>query len=368
MLNKRIIIVLCFLGLFVESNSQKILDTTLIKSLILADDSSKLQIRQLSKEVGDLKLQVQKQQRQGFDKFTSSSEFLDAAINSANNLQSLILKESYRNKIASLNNPTSNELGFSLELEIQNALKPLLQKAKRTDANKFNQVVGSFLEAGKRSPISLFPAGNVFTSILGIVGSLTVKEKAIGQEDLNIFIKSIEKYFNEYERLYQSNLVFNRDMEQMKTKLNVLQDDIKLLMQDLILSLDKTIRRQQLKFLSSEELMLRYFDGKRIGDLLIKANNSKGQIQFPQDAIKSCKEIANNIQRIYNEYTIIYNNNFKEIKSIISDTRNISAMVDQIQLNKTLKDLETLYNESKSMDADNLRLKTLFDRLEFVIQ
>lgn len=40
------------------------------------------------------------------------------------------MKESYRNKIASLNNPTSNELGLSLEIEIGNALKHLLEKTK----------------------------------------------------------------------------------------------------------------------------------------------------------------------------------------------------------------------------------------------
>jgi len=365
MLTKKFLFLLCVVIVWLNVHGQKVPDSILIKNLMLADTANMRQMDQLRKELSDLKTQLQRQERQKFDKFIASSSFLDAAISSTNNLQSLVLKESYRNRIASLNNPTSNELGFNLEMEIQNALKPLLQKAKKTDTDKFGQVVQSFLETGKRSPVSLFPAGNVFTSIVGMVGSLTVKEKPISQEDLNIFIKSIEKYFNEYERLYQSNLQFNKDMEQIKSRLNLLQDDIRLLMQDLILSVDKTIKRQQLKSLSSEELMLRYFESKRISDLL---NNSKNQIQFPQDAIKSCKEIANNIQRIYNDYTLIYNNNFKEIKSIISDTKNISPMVDQIQLNKTLKDLESLYTESKTMDSDNLRLKTLFDRLEFVIQ
>lgn len=65
---------------------------------------------------------------------------------------------------------------------------------------------------------------------------------------------------------------------------------------------------------------------------------------------------------------MIYSNNFKEIRSIISDTKNVSVMVNQIQLNQTLREVEALYSESRTMDADNLRLKTLFDRLEIVIQ
>jgi len=359
-----IVMVTILLGQYANTALSQKTDSAFIKAMLLADADNKKQIQQLNRQVNDLKTQLQKQQRLGYDKFTNTSLFLDAAISSANNLQSLILKESYRNKIASLNNPTSNELGFNLEMEIQNAMKPLLAKTKKTNTNKFTQVVGSFLNAGKGG-LSLFPAGNVFTSIVGMAGNLTVQEKAIEQKDLDDFIKGIEKYFNQYERLYQSNVHFNSDMDKLKTKLKLLQSDIKLLLQDLCISLDKNLKRQQLKNLSTEELMLKYFDAKKILEQLNKGND---QVQYPQDAIKSIKETANNIQRIYEEYTTIYNNNFKEIKSIIADTKNVSAMVNQIQLNQTLRDLESLYTESKAMDADNLRLKTLFDRLEIVVQ
>lgn len=359
----KIIFILFCLSLLFNLSAQKLPDSTL-NNILQSNAEAKLQIQNLNKQVADLKLQLQKQQRIGYDKFTNTSLFLDAAISSANNLQALISKESYRNKIVSLNNPTSNELGFSLEMEIQTAMKPLLAKTKKTNTNKFSQVVGSFLNTGKTG-LSLFPAGNVFTSIVGMAGNLTVQEKAIEQKDLDDFIKSIQKYFNQYERLYQSNLIFNSDMEKLKTKLRLLQSDIKLLIQDLVLALDKSVKRQQLKNLSTEELMLRYFDSKKILEQLNKGNS---QIQYPQDAIKTCKEVANNIQRIYDEYTTIYNSNFKEIKNIIADTKNVSAMVNQIQLNLTLKEVENLYNESKTIDSDNLRLKTLFERLEVVIQ
>ena len=118
------------------------------------NDSIQLQI--LIKEINGLKLQLQNKGQVGCLKFIEASSFLDAAISSANNLQSLVLKESYRNKIASLNNPTSNELGFNLEMEIQNALKPLMQKAHKTNTTKFSQVVSSFINTGK-STLSLFP-------------------------------------------------------------------------------------------------------------------------------------------------------------------------------------------------------------------
>ncbi|MCE3282447.1 MAG: hypothetical protein K0Q66_1184, partial [Chitinophagaceae bacterium] len=193
--------------------AQNIPDSMVIKEILRQNESSKQQILQLTKEVTDLRMQLVKQQKTVLDRFSISAQFLDAAVSSANSLQVLVMKESYRNKIASLNNPTSNELGFSLELEIQNAMKPLLDKARKTNAGKFTQVINSFLETGKRSPVSLFPAGNVFTSIVGMVGSLTVQERGIDQNDLNRFIQNIEKYFSQYERLYQSNQSFNMEME-----------------------------------------------------------------------------------------------------------------------------------------------------------
>ena len=68
--------------------------------------------------------------------FTATCDFLDAAINSLNSFNSLIKKENYRIKITSFNNPTSSDMGFSLQNEIQSALKPLLAKAKNTNTNK----------------------------------------------------------------------------------------------------------------------------------------------------------------------------------------------------------------------------------------
>lgn len=134
-----------------------------------------------------MKRQLQRQQKLGFDKFTNTSLFLDAAISSASNLQPLVLKKSYRNKIASLNNPSSNELGFNLEIEIQKAIKPMLAKEKN-NTGKFSQAVVSFLNAGKGG-LSLFLADDVFTSIVGIAGNLIVQEKNLKQKDLDEFIK-----------------------------------------------------------------------------------------------------------------------------------------------------------------------------------
>src|SRR5688572_30558941 len=119
--------------------------------------------------------------------FTSTSEFLDAAINSINSFNSLIKKENYRNKITSFNNPTSSDLGFNLENEIQTALKPLLAKAKTTNINKFSQVVSSLVSNQSKTTTTKVVAGvnPIFSTLLGLVGTLTIQEKKITREDLD---------------------------------------------------------------------------------------------------------------------------------------------------------------------------------------
>ena len=145
----------------------------------------------------------------------------------------------------------------------------------------------------------------------------------------------------------------------------MLQHDIKLLLQHLVIALDKIPKRETLKHLNNEELLLKFFETKKNQNHLDKLFTS---LQFPVDNIKSCKDIAYSVNRIYDDYSIVFNGNFKEIKSIIGDTRNVSSGVNQSRVNKTIKDLESRYIGRKNMDTYNLRLKTLFERLEAISQ
>ncbi len=338
-------------------------DTNAFKKMAAQIESDNRQIIQLNNEVTELKRVLQKQRIMVYEQYDNASQFMDAAVSSANNLQALISKESYRNKITSLNNPTSGELGFNLETEIEQCLKPLLEKTKKTDVNKFQQIVKGLVEAGQNTT-SLFPAGNIFTCLLSLVGNVAVNEKNIQKEDVDTFIKQIEKYFNQYQKLYECNVNFNNQMLVLKNKMKIIQEDIKVQLQDIVLSLEKNVKRDQVVKINPEELLLKYFNRKYISEL--EAKNPV--IIFPNDAVKGCKEIAIAIKRTYDEYAVIYNENFKAISTIINNMGSVSATIDKVKVSRTFTELEILFAESKNIDADNLRLKTLFERLEFMQQ
>jgi len=160
-------------------------------------------------------------------KFLYTSNFLDASINSINIFNSLIKKEAYRIKITSFNNPTSSDMGFNLENEIQTALKPLLAKAKNTNTQKFSQVIASLIStpaktAGTVSKTAAPAINPLFSTLLSLVGNLTIQEKRLTRDDLDSFINATAKYFVQYEKLNGANNLFDQNIERLNQKLSEL--------------------------------------------------------------------------------------------------------------------------------------------------
>src|SRR5688500_6654166 len=139
----------------------------------------------------------------------SIAYFVESANNSVNSLNGLLRKDNYRNKITRLNNPVNNELGFSLKNEILIALKPILDKTKKTDTNKFKEIIENFLanpeDNGIKSVKKHLPARGIFSTVLSLVGNLVINERAITREDLNKFMERIGQYFYQYEKLNAIN-------------------------------------------------------------------------------------------------------------------------------------------------------------------
>ncbi|HEX6168197.1 MAG TPA: hypothetical protein VFZ33_00795, partial [Chitinophagaceae bacterium] len=303
--------------------------------------------------------------------FTATCDFLDAAINSLNSFNGLIKKENYRVKITSFNNPTSSEMGFNLENEIQSALKPLLAKAKNTNTNKFSQVVTSLISGqSKTTPIKTVANGvnPLFSTLLSLVGTLTIQEKKITREDLDSFILTTSKYFVQYEKLNQANILFDQNIEKINNKLKDLQFDIKEYILDMITILNKNVQRSQLKNSNTEELFLKYLDKGKLQSLSFENHEQSQKISFryPTDGIKTAKEIAYNLQKLFHEYQKVYGDNYQQIRSILLESKSLGKSINIKQVDNSLKELEELYSESKNSDIISLRLTTLFERLKIL--
>jgi hypothetical protein len=332
--------------------------------------------------------------------YSAAIHYADAAINSLAALNGLIKKENYRNKISSFNNPTSSDMGFNLQLEINTALKPLLEKCKHTNPNRFTEVVGSLVGSQNKNGLAknLLPSVGVFSTLTSLVGNLAVNEKRITKTDVDSFIINISKYFGQYEKLNRINQQFDVSIDKTDIRLQELQTDLKDFIIDLVMASNSSVQRNSLKQKLLEEMLLKDLDELAIKNQILvqiednenkedrkkpKRNKPKKQkngeeeqdkkeanveeIYFPADAIKTAKDINSTLNKIFAEYQKVYTNNYNDIKSILQETKQLGKNINVQQIDNSLTELQKLYNESKTADAITLRLSTLAERLKLLV-
>ncbi|RYY39062.1 MAG: hypothetical protein EOO08_12370 [Chitinophagaceae bacterium] len=290
-------------------------------------------------------------------------DFLDAGVNSLNAVNSLLKKEAYRVKITSFNNPASSDLGFNLEQEVQVALKPMLDKARNTDPQKFSSVVSSLLGTGVQQLSGVASVQSVFPTILGLVSNLTISEKRISRSDLDSFQSTVGRYFIQFQKLQTANAQFDGNIDRLSSRMHDLQFDLRAYLLDLCDVLYPEVPRSTLRALSEEELLLRYLSRDR---LAARWKTKAAPSRYPSDALKSAKDLSGNLQKLFTDYQKVYAENYQQVRSILMETRQMGKRVNLQQIDLSLKEVELLYTESRSTDALALRLGTLQERLRLL--
>ena len=300
----------------------------------------------------------------------SVAYFIESANNSVNSLTSLLKKDNYRNKITALNNPVNNELGFSLKNEILTALKPLLDKVKKTDGGKFKNVIENFLknpeENGLKSVKKFLPSIGIFSTVLSLVGNLVIVEKSITSEDLNKFIAKVQQYFYHYEKLNAINEQFGEQVEKLIERSNEIKEDLKDFLVECITTMNTTITKQSLREMPVEVLLQKYYDPQKIQGWLDTCRTNNEGYLYPPDAPTSVKMITSGIKRMQKEFETIYNENYREMKELIASLKITIPGLDQNQLTKTSNEIDNLFNESRQADVINLNITQVNERMNIV--
>ena len=300
----------------------------------------------------------------------SIAYFIESANNSVNSLTSLLKKDNYRNRITTLNNPVNNELGFSLKGEILLALKPILDKVKKTDGGKFKDVIDNFLskpeENGIKSVKKYLPSIGIFTTILSLVGNLVIVEKSITKEDLDKFTDKVQKYFYQYERLNAINEKFGEQVAKLLERSDEIKVDLREFLVECIMTMNPATGKTILKEMPVEILMQKYYDPQKLQAWLDTCNNRYEGYLYPHDAPTSVKLIAAGIKRIQKEFETMYNENYGEMKELIASLKTTIPNLDENRLNKTSNEIELLYNESRQADVINFNIIQVNERMGIV--
>lgn len=297
----------------------------------------------------------------------SIAYYIESANNSVNSINSLLKKDNYRNKITSLNNPTNNELGFSLKGEITNALKPILDKTRKTDTRKFKDVIENFLtnpeENGISSVKKYLPALGIFSTILSLVGNLVIVERTITAEDLAIFVNKIQQYFSQYEKLNAINQQFGEDIQVLLERSEEIKSDLKEFLIDCISTMNKNAGRSSLRELSVEVLIQKYYDPQKLQSWIDTSQIAGEVLLFPPDAPTSVKLLTSGIKKLQKEFEALYKSNYTQLKELMASLKTTLPNLDQKQLEKTNAEIDKLYSESRQADMINLNITQVDERM-----
>lgn len=300
----------------------------------------------------------------------SIAYFIESANSSVNSLTSLLKKDNYRNKITTLNNPVNNELGFSLKTEILTALKPILDKVKKTDGGKFREVIENFLskpeENGIKSVKKYLPSIGIFTTILSLVGNLVIVERSITTDDLNKFVTKVQQYFYQYEKLNIINEQFSQQVGKLLEKSVEIKEDLRDFLVECITTMNPAITKIALKELPVEALLQKYYDPQKLQAWMDTTRVKHEGSLYPPDAPVSVKLITAGIKRIQKEFEVIYNENYREMKELIASLKISIPNLDQNQLNKTSIEIDQLYTDSRQADVINLNIVQVNERMSIV--
>ncbi|NJN33506.1 MAG: hypothetical protein HC817_03875 [Saprospiraceae bacterium] len=164
-----------------------------------------------------------KQQR---SKIVNTFDFIRGANTSLNAMQVAGSVSSYLDNVGQLNNPTNNELGFSLTDDVLKILDARILKKRglKTNPTKFMGIVKEVMNAPVTTAFTrAIPIVSNIKGVIDLVVNLTATEKNVEVEDLVQLKNELKKYVEHYEGLEQANAAFTTNLNNLNVRIDVLK-------------------------------------------------------------------------------------------------------------------------------------------------
>lgn len=279
----------------------------------------------------------------------ASSEFIKSSSKSFKAIDVSLVQTSLLQEITKLNNPTNNDLGFSLKEVITEQLdKYIVAKDKVLNkADRLNSFVSSILN----NPItdivkSAVPAIN---TVVSFVSNISFTSKKIDEQDFNAFTKGLNGYIKYYDGLATATTEFQSSLDQIKIQTKALEMMLENYAVDRVSDLyrerakltkpydiDKLYGQFSKEQISAQIRTIRTVDNK---DLLVQTLRDP-RLNTPMTIATQARYIQDELEALTNQYINAHQSYLKSVIEVLHYSKSLPG-ADKEKIDKkmdTLKD------------------------------
>ena len=279
-----------------------------------------------------------------------TAKFLKVANNSYDAIAAALATSDYLNEVGSLNSPTNEDLGFSLQDEITELLDQQIiknnSKFNDKDPNKFKSMVQALIESPITTAVtSAVPALSSIRAVVDLVSSVIVREKDVSVEDFQKFKGSLSKYLTHYEALAQASYDFNSNLDNLKVKTEALRTVMTTFTKDRVNTLVPNALPPDAEDYPINDLLFIHYQWDhlepKIDEILAAYRDNRGRtdyqkalteprLDYPLYVVTQAQFISQELESITNEYVSAYQLYHDRLKRILTDSKALSKDVSKV--------------------------------------
>jgi len=258
---------------------------------------------------------------------SQTSAFVKSASKSFRAIDASIAQATYMGEVIKLNNPTNEDLGFSLKQILNDLIQThILNKDKSLGkSGKVNQFVTGLIE----HPItelakSAVPAIN---TVVSFISNLCFNSKKIDEKDFNKFTQELKKYVEHYEGIANATKEYESNLQQIKIRSAALELYLESFTFERVSQLYPSVDfSEEKKKYTFNELLRKYYSidivnqeiDKCSCDLLIAS-----QFNYPITALNQARYIQDELNSLSNQYIRVNYSYYEEISKTLTKSKEL---------------------------------------------
>lgn len=347
------------------------------------ENQSQANAEKLNKFVEDDKVNAKTMYEKSKLSFINTATFMESVDNGLKDLNSAISSFAYAANITKLNNPTNNELGFSLDKAVIKIVEEKILSANKGGkkfGEKLKDIIRGVVNFPLISPIvnnpltqsivnsfsnSTVPAVSSISSVYNIITGLAVNESSISSESLKNFTVELQKYVQHYEALAKASTSLETNLTSLRLKIESVRKIAQNFTQQSIIDVYTADGLPDLSKMTLSEMTKKYFNYRSVNEYIggLEGNSNKNynylsrRLVFPILGRNKASFIMEELDKLHNEYLATLQSYHENVLGVLNNATQLSEDPKAI-LTKT-NELQTQFEQVHKTYTEDIDINTI---------